>query len=403
LRRGLAALSLGLAVGVAAGWAVAPRPAPRAPAVTLPAAGPPAPVTFQGAAVVEQAALAGPLLLTGLGKLEETRVDGSASQVVGPDLAPLAVLPARDGSPLVALGGDAALVVDQARTARQLTPDGFRARGVAGRGGQVLACGRRRLPPEQAQAAREAGRDDTADAPALLVRATGGKAREVGLSCPVAWAAQASVVAGAGGAQVPFRRTTRGTGVLAGRPGGPLRTLLDRRRLEAATGPGASVGAIAVSPDGALVAAAAGAPGGQWAVLLVPVHPGAGAAAGSKVRRIALARGYEAAWLAFTGAGKELRLAVAAVDRRGGLGEQDLADRDGDGYVLGYEPASRAASVILAGPPMRRADGFAFSPDGQVLAVSSPDGWTLLRTDQPTERATPRLAGTLLAWSGGGG
>lgn len=399
LRRGLIALLVGMAVGLAAGWAVAPRPAPPAPRVTLPAAAPPAPVPTQGAAVVDQAALAGPVLVTGLGKLEELRVDGSSSQVVAPSLPPVAVLPVR-GGPLVALGGEAVLEVDRAGTATRITPGDFRARGIAGRGGEVLACGRRPLPPDQRLAARDAGRDETSNAPALLLRATGGRAKEVGLACPVAWAARAGVVAGAGGAQVPFRRTTRGTSVLVGSPGGPLRTLLYRRRLEAATGPGASVGALALSPDGELLAVAAGAPGGPWAVLLVPIHR---TAAGAEVRRIALADGYEAAWLAFTGSGKELRLAVAALDRRGGLGEQELAQRAGDGYVLGYEPASRAAAVILAGPPLQRADGFAFSPDGQVLAVSSPEGWTLLRSDQPTERATPRVTGTLLAWPGGAG
>ncbi|HEX6674495.1 MAG TPA: hypothetical protein VF486_05655 [Actinomycetes bacterium] len=398
LRRGLVALAVGVAVGLAAGWVVAPRPAPPAPRVVLPAASPAAPVPTQGEAVVQQAAVAGPMLVTGLGKLEELQADGSSSQVVAPGLPPVAVLPV--GGRLVALGGDAVLAVDRTGTATRITPSEFRARGVAGRGGEVLACGRRPLPIAQRLAARDAGRDETGNAPALLLRAAGGKATEVGLACPVAWAARAGVVAGAGGAQVRFRGTTRGTAVLAGKPGGPLRTLLDRRALEAATGPGASVGALALSPDGGLLAVAAGAPAGHWAVLLVPVRPGA---AGAGVRRIALADGYEAAWLAFTGSGKELRLAVAALDRRGGLGEQELSQRAGDGYVLGYEPASRAAAVILAGPPLQRADGFAFSPDGQVLAVSSPDGWTLLRTDQPTERATPRLSGTLLAWPGGAG
>jgi hypothetical protein len=395
LRRGLAALALGLAAGLAAGWAVAPRPAPAAPRVTLPAAAP-APAPSQGAAVLDQAALAGPMLVTGLGNLEQVQPDGSGSQVVA-GLPPVAVLPAA-GGPLVALGGEAVVAVDRDTTATRLTPGGFRARGIAGRGGQVLACGRRPLPLDQRLAATDAGRDETSAAPALLLRAGGGRAREVGLACPVAWAARAGVVAGAGGAQVPFRRTTRGTSVLVGHPGGPLRTVLDRRRLEAASGPGASVGALALSPDGGLLAVAAGAPGGRWAVLLLPLRP---SAADGAVRRVALASGYEAEWLAFTGGGEELRLAVAALDRRGGLGEEELAQRAGGGYVLGYQPASRAAAVLLAGPPLWRADGFAFSPDGQVLAVSSPDGWTLLRTDQPTERASPRLSGTLLAWPGG--
>jgi hypothetical protein len=396
LRRGLAALAAGLAAGLAVGWAVAPRPAPVPPRVTLPAAAAAAAAPAGGAAVLDQAALAGPMLVTGPGNLQQVQPDGSGSRVVAA-LPPVAVLPAAGGGPLVALGGEAVVAAGRDQTATRLTGGDFRARGIAGRGGRVLACGRRPLPPEQRLAAREAGRDDTANAPARLLRAGGGHAERVGLACPVAWAAGAGVVAGAGGAQVPFRSTTRGTSVLVGRPGGPLRTLLDRRRLEAATGPGASVGALALSPDGGLLAVAAGAPGGRWAVLLLPLRPNA---ADRRVRRIALADGYEAAWLAFTGGG-EPRLAVAALDRRGGLGSAELAQRPGDGYVLGYEPASGAAAVLVAGRPLWRADGFAFSPDGQVLAVSSPDGWTLLRTDQPTERASPRLGGTLLAWPGG--
>ena len=64
-------------------------------------------------------------------------------------------------------------------------------------------------------------------------------------------------------------------------------------------------------------------------------------------------------------------LAGAAVD---GLGEPALANRAGSGYVLGYDPANQVAAVILAGPPLERADGFAFSADGQVLASISEQG-----------------------------
>ncbi|HVD14538.1 MAG TPA: hypothetical protein VNK73_08805 [Actinomycetota bacterium] len=404
LRRGLAGLCAGLIVGLAVGWAVAPRPVPSAPVVPLPAARPP-PQPEQGGAVVDQAILAGPMLATGLGKLQEVQPNGISARVISAGSAPVAILPARKGAPLVALGGDAVVLIDRAGTVSQLNPSGFRARGMAWAGSKVLACGRRPLPPDQGQIADAAGEDRTRNAPALLLGVKGGKPSEVELACPVGSSAGGDVIAGAGGAQVPYRSTTRGTTVLAGRPGGPLRTLLSRAQLEAATGPGASVGAIAVSPDGELVAVAAGAAGGRWAMLLLPVHPAGGQGpaparlpAGS--RRIAVAPGYEAAWLGFTGEGAALRLAMVAVDRRGGLGEQVLANRAGNGYVLGYDPANQVAAVILAGPPLERADGFAFSADGQVFAVSARRGWTLLRTEQPSERATLPIGGTLLAWPG---
>jgi hypothetical protein len=404
LRRGLAGLAAGLAVGLAVGWAVAPRPVPSAPVVPLPATRPP-PQPSQSAAVVDQAILAGPMLATGLGKLQEIQLNGVSTRIISQGSAPVGVLPGHAGSPLVALGGDAVVLIDRAGTVSQLNPSGFRARGVAWAGTKVLACGRRPLPPDQRQGADTVGEYPTRDAPALLLGLKGGRPTEVELACPVASSAGGEVVAGAGGAQVPYRTTTRGTSVLAGRAGGPLRTLVTRAQLEAVTGPGASVGAIAVSPDGELVAVAAGAAGGQWAMLLVPVHPAGGQRPGPDglppgSRRIVVAPGYEAAWLGFTGKGTELRLAMVAVDRRGGLGEQALANRAGSGYVLGYDPANQVAAVILAGPPLERADGFAFSADGQVFAVSARRGWTLLRTEQPSERATLPIEGTLLAWPG---
>jgi hypothetical protein len=402
VRRGLVGLCVGLVVGLAVGWAVAPRPVPSAPVVPLPAARP-APQGDQGGAVVDQAILAGPMLATGPGKLQEVQPNGISARVISPDTAPVALLPPRRGAPLVALGGDAVVLIDRAGTVSQLSPSAFRARGMAWAGSKVLACGRRPLPLDQGQVADATGQDQTRNAPALLLGVKGGAPTAVELACPVASSADGEVIAGAGGAQVPYRSTTRGSSVLAGRAGGPPRTLLSRAQLEAATGPGASVGAIAVSPDGELVAAAAGAAGGPWALLLLPAHPAGGPAPrglppGS--RRIALAPGYEAAWLGFTGGGGEARLAMVAVDRRGGLGGTALASRVGNGYVLGYDPASQVAAVILAGPPLERADGFAFSADGQVFAVSARRGWTLLRTAQPSERATLPIEGTLLAWPG---
>jgi hypothetical protein len=397
LRRGVVAAAAGVALGLAVGWAVAPRPAPPAPVVSLPpvrAADAEGSVLPQGGELLEQAALAGPMVVAGPGRVDAVKPDGTGRQALSSSFVPAAVLPARGGAPVVALGGGAVTAIDRNGTTTPLTKGGFQAGGIAGRGGRVLACGRRPLPLDQRLAARAAGRDETAAAPAQLLPAKGGKGVAVGLGCPVSWAAGADVVAGAGGPQVPFRRTTRGGSVLVGRAGGPLRTLLDRGRLESATGPGASVGAVAVSPDGELVAVAAGVPGGRWALLLAPVGGGA-------VRRIELVPGYEAAWLSWMGQNpQERRLAMAAVDRRGGLAEASLASRAGGGYVLGWDEQSGVAATILAGPAMERADGFAFSPDGQFLAVSSPGGWTLLRTAQPSERGALPVGGTLLAWPG---
>jgi hypothetical protein len=397
LRRGLVLAVAGLLAGLAIGWAVAPRPAPPAPVVSLPptpAADAEGSVLPHGGEVMQQAALAGPMVVAGLGRVDEVKLDGTGRRALSSEFAPVAVLPARGGTPAVALGGNAVLTIDRNGTAAALTKVDFRAGGIAGPGDRVLACGRRPLPDQERRAARAAGRDETAAAPALLLPVKGGKAVEVGLGCPVSWAAGTPVVAGAGGPQVPYRRTTRGSSVLVGRAGGPLRTLLDRRRLESATGRGASVGAVAVSPDGKTVAVAAGAPGGRWALLLVPVATG-------PVKRVELVPGYETVWLSWIGQDpQERRLAMVAVDRRGGLGEASLASRRGGGYVLGWDERTGVAATILAGPAMERADGFAFSPDGQFLAVSSPGGWTLLRTAEPSERSTVPVTGTLLAWPG---
>lgn len=397
LRRGLALAGVGLLAGLAVGWAVAPRPAPAAPVVSLPpvrAVDAQGSVLPHGGPLTEQAALAGAMVVAGPGRVDEVKPDGTGRRALSSDFVPLAVLPGRGGRPTVALGGSAVVTLDRNGTVDRLTPDGFWAGGVAGGQGQVLACGRRPLPLAERRAARAASRDESVAAPALLLPVKGGKESEVALGCPVSWAAGAPVVAGAGGPQVRYRRTTRGSSVLAGRVGGPLRTLLDRRGLESATGPGASVGAVAVSPDGKLVAVAAGAPGGRWALLLVPVG-------GDQVRRIELVPGYEATWLTWIGrAADEPRLAMAAVDRRGDLGEAGLGSRGGGGYVLGWDQASDVAATILAGPAMERADGFAFSPDGQFLAVSSAAGWTMLRTADPSERESVPLTGTLLAWPG---
>jgi len=199
LRRGLAGLCAGMVVGLAVGWAVAPRPEPSAPVVPLPAARPP-PRPDQGTAVVDQAILAGPMLATGLGRLEEVQPNGVSARVLSPGLAPVAILPARGGSPLVALGGDAVMLIDRAGTATRLNPSGFRARGMTSAGSEVLACGRRPLPPDQRLAVSSVGKDETRNAPALLLPVKGGRPTEVELACPVASSAKGDVIAGAGGA-----------------------------------------------------------------------------------------------------------------------------------------------------------------------------------------------------------
>jgi hypothetical protein len=395
LRRGLAMAGVGLLVGLGVGWAVAPRPAPPAPVVSLPparAAGAAGSALLEGGDLVAQAMSSGTMLAVGLGRVDEVKPDGTGRRAVSSSFAPVAVAAGTGAAPLVALGGDAVVTIDRDATTHPLTPGDYRAGGVARRGNRVLACGRRPLPLPRRLAARKAGRDESAPAPALLLSVRGGAPHELDLGCPVSWAAGADVVAGAGGPQVPYRRSSRGASVLVGPPGGPLRTLLDQGRLEAATGKGASVGALAVSPDGRTVAVAAGAQGGRWALLLLPVR-------GGRQRRVELAPGYEAAWLGWSTPGADQpRLALAAVDRRGDLGEASLATRDGNGYVLGWDQGSGATAMLVAGPPMERADGFAFSPDGQYFAVSSPGGSTLLRTTLPSDRASLPVTGTLVAW-----
>ncbi|HYT24932.1 MAG TPA: hypothetical protein VEP73_00405, partial [Actinomycetota bacterium] len=152
--------------------------------------------------------------------------------------------------PLVALGGGAVVKIDRNGTVTSLTPGGFQAGGAARRGDDVLACGRRPLPPGERSAARAAGRDQTTAAPALLLPGTTGRATVLALGCPVSWAAAADVVAGAGGPQVAYRRTTRGASVLAGPHGGPLGLTVSLRAVTSF--------AVAVASAGAMYLRAAG-------------------------------------------------------------------------------------------------------------------------------------------------
>ncbi len=204
----------------------------------------------QGGAVAEQATLAGPMVVGTLGRLEEVKPDGTGRQTLSAEFPPATVLPARAGAPLVALGGGAVVKIDRNGTVTSLTPGGFQAGGAARRGDDVLACGRRPLPPGERSAARAAGRDQTTAAPALLLPGTTGRATVLALGCPVSWAAAADVVAGAGGPQVAYRRTTRGASVLAGPHGGPLGLTVSLRAVTSF--------AVAVASAGAMYLRAAG-------------------------------------------------------------------------------------------------------------------------------------------------
>ena len=382
LLRGLVGLAAGLAAGGLLALTLAPRPAPPPPRLPAPAS----PAAEAPGVRVDQQALgditlsAGPLLVTRSGRLELVKPDGSGRRVLAQSVrASVVVGPDRDGA-LVALDGGQLLRVGSDGATRRLGPSGFVAGGLAGRGGQLLACA-------DAGGRRRPGRG-------LLLATGGGPAGRVQLGCPVAWAAGAQVLAGTGGPWRPTRRGLQGTSVLLGRPGGRPRTLLDAARLRAAAGTGATVGALALSPDGRLAAVAAGSAGRPWVVLVLD-------AGGRQVARIPLADGYEAAWLGWSDRQGTSTLGVAAVDRRGSLAGDHLAARQGDGYVLAWEARTRTASVLASGVPLVAADGFAWSPDGETVGISSPLGLTLVLKVAVVRTTAAPVTGTLVAWPGG--
>ena len=95
-------------------------------------------------------------------------------------------------------------------------------------------------------------------------------------------------------------------------------------------------------------------------------------------------------------------LAVAAVDRRGSLATANLAARRGGGYLLAWQPADRSSRVLTSGVPMVAADGFAWSSDGDSVAVSSPAGILVVKqTDVVYATASP-VTGTVVAWPSDG-
>jgi hypothetical protein len=384
LLRGLVGLAAGLAAGALVAFAVVPRPPAPPPDVPVP----PPPAEAPRVRVAQQTLYnvtlsAGPLLVSRSGRLEQVKPDGTDRRVVAQNVrASAAVGPGPDGR-LVVLDSGVLTRVDRDGTTHRIGPANFVADGLAGRRGRLLAC------------ADAAGRR-RADA-GLLLSAAGGPARPVRLGCPVAWAAGADVVAGAGG---PWTRVagierdaavTRGASVLVGRPGARPRVLLGAKALRAAAGAKATVEAVALSPDGKLVAAAAGSPGRPWVVLVL-------GADGRQVARIPLADGHRPAWLGWSDRHGTVTLAVAAVDRRGDLGTVPLASRRGGGYVLAWEAAHKTSRVLAAGVPMVAADGFAWSSDGESIGVSSPAGLlVVLQIDVVYATAAP-VTGTLVAW-----
>jgi len=384
LVRGLVGLAAGLVAGGLVAFAVVPRPAAAPPEVVVPS--PPA----EGQRVrVEQQTLynvtlsAGPLLLSRSGRLEQVKPDGTDRRVVAQNVRASAVVgPDRDGG-LVVLDSSVIVRVDGDGATTRLGPANFLADGLAGRDERLLAC----AEPSGSR------RPDAG----LLMMTTDGRSRPVKLGCPVAWASDAEVIAGAGGPWAAVKgiernaAVQRGASVMIGRPGGRLRVLLGARELRAAAGRRATVEAVALTPDGKLAAVAAGSPGRPWVVLVLRAD-------GRRLARIPLAAGHRPAWMGWSDRHGTVTLAVAAVDRRGDLATAPLASRRGGGYVLAWDAGTRTARVLAAGAPMVAADGFAWSSDGESVGISSPSGLLLvLQIDVVYTTAAP-VTGTLVAW-----
>jgi len=384
--RGLVGLAIGAAAGLLLALAVVPRPGPVPPEVTLPRAAE-APRLRVERQVLESASLGnGPLLLSRSGRLEQVNADGTDRRVVAQSVVASAVVGPDRAGVLVALDSGVVTRVEANGTGHRLGPDGFVADGLAGAGRWLLAC------PDPVQQRADGG---------LVLDAVSGRARPVRLGCPVAWAAESGLFAGTGGPWTKvegFARgeaVPRGGSVLVGRPGRRPRVLLDARRLRAAAGRGAVVDGLAVSPDGKLVAVSAGRPGRSWQVLVV----GTG---GRRVASIALAAGHRPAWIGWSHRQGSTTLAVAAVDRRGDLATAELAARQGGGYLLTWQPADGSARVLAAGVPLVAADGFAWSPDGDSVALSSPAGVLVVKQADAVHTPASPVTGTLLAWPADG-
>jgi hypothetical protein len=384
--RGLVGLAIGAAAGLLLALAVVPRPDPVPPEVRLPRAAE-APKLRVERQVLESASLGnGPLLLSRSGRLEEVNADGTDRRVVAQSVVASAVVGPDRAGVLVALDSGVVTRVEANGTGHRLGPDGFVADGLAGAGRRLLAC------PDPAQQRADGS---------LLLDAVSGRVRRVRLGCPVAWAAEGGLFAGTGGPWTKvegFARgeaVPRGGSVLVGRPGRRPRVLLDARRLRAVAGRGAVVDGLAVSPDGKLVAVSAGRSGRSWQVLVVGSN-------GRRVASIPLAAGHRPAWIGWSHRQGSTTLAVAAVDRRGDLATAELAARQGGGYLLTWQPTDGSARVLAAGVPMVAADGFAWSPDGDSVALSSPAGVLVVKQADTVYTTASPVTGTLLAWPADG-
>jgi sugar lactone lactonase YvrE len=379
--RGLVGLATGALAGLLLAFAVVPRPAPPPPEVRLPPAAEAPRLQVEKQVLYSAGLGGGPLLVSRSGRLEQVNADGTDRRVVAQNLRASAVVGPDRAGVLAAMDSGVVTRVEADGTTRRLGPDDFVAGGLAGAGRRLLAC------PDPAGQPVDAG---------LLLDAASGRASPVRLGCPVAWAARGAVFAGTGGPWARlagFRRGTtapRGGSVLVGRPGRRPRVLLDARRLRAAAGPGAVVDGLALSPDGRLVAVSAGRPGRPWRVLVVRSD-------GRRLASIPLAEGHRPAWMGWSDRQGSTTLAVAAVDRRGDLATADLAARQGTGYVLAWQPADGGSRVLASGVPMVAADGFAWSSDGDSVAVSSPAGVLIVKPDVVYSTASP-VTGTVLAW-----
>jgi len=383
--RGLAGLAAGAVAGLLLAFAVAPRPDPKPPEVRLPATAEAPKLRVERQILYSASLGAGPMLVSRSGRLEAVSADGSDRRVVAQNVRASAVVgPDRDGV-VVALDSGVINRVEANGGTRRIGPASFVADGLVGAGRQLLAC-----PDPEGRPADGS----------LLLDAASGRARPVRLGCPVAWAARAGVFAGAGGPWTSvkgFERavaTPKGGSVLVGRPGKPPRVVLDAKRLRAAAGKGAVVDGIALSPDGKLVAVSAGRPGRPWRVLVAGTD-------GRQVASIPLADGHRPAWVGWSDRQGSTTLAIAAVDRRGTLATTELAARQGGGYLLAWQPGDHSARVLASGVPLVAADGFAWSADGDSVAVSSPAGILIVKQADVVYTTASPVTGTLLAWPAG--
>jgi hypothetical protein len=384
--RGLAGLAIGAVAGLLVAFAVVPRPAPPPPEVRLPPSAE-APKLRVELRTLESIGIgSGPLLLTRSGRLEEVKPDGTDRRVVAQNVRASAVVGPDRAGVLVALDSGVVSRIEANGTTRRLGPASFAADGLVGAGRELLAC-----PDPEGRAVDRS----------LLLDAASGRATPVRVGCPVAWAAGAGVFAGTGGPWTQakgFRRaatTPKGGSVLLGRPGKRPRVLLDAKALAAAAGKGALVDGLALSPDGKLIAVSAGRPGRSWQVLVVGSD-------GRRVATIPLAGGHRPAWIGWSDRQGSTALAVAAVDRRGDLATAELAARRGSGYLLAWQPTDGRARVLASGVPMVAADGFAWSSDGDSVAVSAPGGVYIVKQADVVYSTASPVTGTLLAWPSGG-